>query len=107
LPDQNREYIVNKQTVIWSVLSAAVMVSGCVSRSPVFDQNFGASMKTLQAQQVRNPNAPVANRDKLPDGIDGRAARESMERYATSFSEPPPPVNVFSIGVGTPSGGSR
>ena len=78
----------------------ACSVAACAPATPVFDQQFGGSARTLQAQQVRNPNAPVANRDKLPDGIDGRAAREGIERYQSSFGKPPPANNTFVIGVG-------
>jgi hypothetical protein len=34
-------------------------------------------------------------------GMDGKAAQETMVRYRESFKNPPPPANVFTIGVGT------
>ena len=44
---------------------AAAASAACAPTSPNFDQNFGASTRILNAQQVYNPNAPVANRDNF------------------------------------------
>ncbi len=84
---------------------AALILGGCVPTSPNFDRHFGDTVPALRAQQTKNPNAPVANQDKSVDGLDGRAAREAVERYHKSFSEPPAPVNTFVIGVGSGASG--
>lgn len=55
----------------------------------------------MMAQQVLNPDAGTKT---LPDAMDGAASRETVIRYRSTFKEPPPPQNVFTIGVG--SGGS-
>lgn len=89
----------SKKNLMPLAVILACTAAACAPASPVFDQQFGGSARTLKAQQVRNPNAPVANRDKLPDGIDGRAAREGIERYQSSFGKPPPSNNTFTIGV--------
>jgi len=92
------------------VLAAfATALVGCAPTSPRFDQEFSQSSRILRAQQVRNPNAPVENQAKAPDGMDGRAARETVERYQRTFIDPPRVTNVFSIGVGgaAESGGAR
>lgn len=90
-----------------TVLAALAIfaLSACAPTTPNYDQNFGEASRVLRAQQTYNPEAPVANRDKLPDGLDGRAAREAYERYQQSFTTPPEPtVNVFGVGLGGTGG---
>ena len=84
---------------------AIFTLSACAPTTPNFDENFGETSRVLRAQQTHNPDAPIANRDKLPDGLEGRAAREAYERYQQSFTTPPQPtVNVFGVGLGGESG---
>lgn len=85
------------QTKLLLIVAFATL-AGCASRStPEWDAHFGEAVNMAKAQQTINPNASQ-NRDPVK-GIDGRAARESIERYEASFTKPPPPANVFSIGV--------
>lgn len=86
---------------------ACLVLSACAPTTPTFDRHFGETVTTLRAQQVRNPDAPLANRDKSVDGLDGPAVREAMDRYYESFAEPPVPVNPFLIGVGTGASNGR
>lgn len=88
---------------------ALLAVAGCAPTTPTFDRHFGESGRVLQAQQTRNPEAPVANRDRMADGMDGRAAKQALDRYQQSFGNPPRQTNVFTIGVGggSDSGGER
>lgn len=77
--------------------------SGMYSRTPNLDAQFGQAVEMAKAQQTLNPDA-----SKNPDpvkGVDGRAAREAVEHYETSFRTPPPPQNIFGIGVGGSGGG--
>lgn len=83
---------------------ALLALTACAPTTPAFDQDFGSSVRKLQAQQVRNPNATVANQGKLPDGIDGRAARETVERYERTFENPPRQPSTFILGVGSNAG---
>lgn len=80
-------------------LALAALSAACAPTSPVFDREFGTSVRTLSAQQTRNPDATRANAGRPVDGMDGRAARESVERYYRSFNEPPKVSNPFVIGV--------
>ena len=82
-----------------------VALAGCAPTSPNFDRHFGETVPALRALQTQNPHAPVANQGKSVDGLDGRAAREAVERYHQSFSEPPAPVNTFVIGIGNGAAG--
>lgn len=78
--------------------SAACLLSACALTTPEWDANFGNSVRTAFAQQIINPDASQ-NPDPV-SGMDGRAARETMDRYQKSFSAPKPQPNVFTIGVG-------
>lgn len=88
-----------------------LLVTACAPTSPTFDRHFGETVPALRAQQTRNPDAPVANQGKSTDGLQGRSAREAVDRYYNSFSAPPVQSNVFTIGVGSGSsdqaGGAR
>lgn len=81
----------------------------CAPTTPTFDRNFSETTRALTAQQVRDPGAPVANRDRPPDALDGTVTREAINRYRHTFTEPPPAANVFTIGLGggDAGGGSR
>ena len=90
-------------------LLAALGVTGCVATTPHWDAHFGEAATILAVEQTRDAGATAANADRPVDGIEGRSARETMDRYYKSFSEPPKPYSVFTIGVGTaaPGGGAR
>lgn len=79
-------------------LGAMLMLSGCVSQSPIVEQHFGEAVLAARAQQTFNPDAAKA--PPTTPGLDGRAARHALDRYHDSFKTPPPATNVFNIGVG-------
>ena len=78
--------------------SAVCLLSACAQTTPQWDANFGNSVRAAFAQQIINPDASQ-NPDPV-SGMAGRAARETMDRYQKSFSEPKPQPNIFTIGVG-------
>lgn len=82
-----------------TITAAVGVLSACVQPTPAFDRHFGEATRIMAAQQTRNPDAPVANASKLPDGLDGRAARDTIDRYQRGFVEPPR-AGGFVIGVG-------
>lgn len=83
----------------WLITSATVaMQAGCAPTTPQYDSRFGQSVRMTMAQQTLNPDAASKN---VPESMDGPAARESAVRYRNTFKEPPPPQNVFNIGVGS------
>lgn len=88
-------------------LALALALGGCVPTTPQLDAESGYATRSLLAQQVRNPEASEANAGRPVDGVDGRAARESMDRYYKSFGEPPKTYNVLTIGVAGGQGGGR
>jgi hypothetical protein len=65
--------------------------------SPRLDASLGDAVNIAKAQQTLNPDASK-NRN-IVAGIDGKAAQETILRYRESFKSPPPPSNVFTIGV--------
>src|SRR5437660_12636276 len=69
----------------------------CIATSPRLDARFGDSVNVAKAQQTLNPEASK-NRNVVA-GMDGKAAEEAILRYRESFKNPPPPANVFTIGV--------
>lgn len=84
--------------------TAVMMLSGCAPTAPQYDSRFGQSLRLTMAQQVLNPDAAEK---EVPEAMDGPAAKETVIRYRNSFKEPPPPQNVFNIGVGSSSGQGR
>ena len=72
-------------------------LTACCATSPRLDARFGDSVNVAKAQQTLNPDASK-NRN-IVAGMDGKAAQETMVRYRESFKNPPPPSNVFTIGV--------
>jgi len=69
----------------------------CIATSPRLDARFGDSVNIGKAQQTLNPDAS-RNRNVVA-GMDGKSAQETMVRYRETFKNPPPPANVFTIGV--------
>lgn len=74
-------------------------LAGCMNTSPVWDANFGESVRTVRMMQTLNPNASYVNTDPVT-GVDGRAATAAMDRYGQSFRQPDNSSNMFVIGVG-------
>ncbi|GAA4411539.1 hypothetical protein [Quisquiliibacterium transsilvanicum] len=98
-----------RTTLIGAGAVGLMALAGCAPTTPVFDRGFGESARILHAQQVRDPAAAEANRDRPVDGLDGRAAKQALDRYQKSFGDPPKAASPFLIGVGagTESGGDR
>jgi len=69
----------------------------CIATSPRLDARFGDSVNVAKAQQTLNPDASK-NRNVVA-GMGGKAAQDTIVRYHESFKTPPPPANVFTIGV--------
>lgn len=86
-------------TAFLLVLSLAACVN---SRTPQFDARFGQSVNAAKAAQTLDPQA--AAKAPRPDGLDGPAANESIQRYRDSFKSPPPTFVIINGGqaTGTP-----
>lgn len=80
---------------------AALFISGCAQTRYATDEAFGDAVRSAQAQQTLNPDA--SRNTAAPKGMHGAAAKATVDRYQKSYETPPPPVNVFTIGVGSTS----
>lgn len=80
------------------MIIALAILSGCGSLSPRVDRHYGEALAHAKAAQTVNPEpAPQA---EAAAGLDGKAAKEAVDRYVDSFKAPPPTFNVINIGAG-------
>jgi hypothetical protein len=86
------------------LLLPALLLAGCNSMTPNYDARFGEAVRDAKRQMTINPNAGLESESK-PEGMDGVAAHQTMQRYQQSFKSPPPVVNVINIGGGIGGGG--
>jgi len=78
-----------------------VAFAGCTTTTPHLDSKFGEAVNAAKAQQTLNPEASK-NTDPV-SGQDGKAGKESIDRYHETYKAPPPTFNVININ----SGGSQ
>ncbi len=90
---------------IATALTLVGLLSACVEPAPRYEAEFGNATRATLKAQIINPDA--GNNPDPVAGLDGRAARDAINSYQKSFSQPKPTENVFNIGVGTNSGGSN
>ncbi|GAA0830772.1 hypothetical protein [Cupriavidus pauculus] len=93
----------NSKTRLMYAAAATLLSTGlasCMNTSPIWDANFGESVRTVRMMQTLNPDATYTNTDPVT-GVDGRAATFAMDRYGQSFRNPPTDNNTFVIGVGS------
>lgn len=95
----------NQQTckAVLAAACAAWTLGGCADAPTRTDQMFGDAVRAATASQIIDPDA--SRNMTPPAGMEGAAAKASVDRYQKSFEAPPPPVNVFTIGMGGASGG--
>lgn len=80
-----------------AALVILLALSACAPTTPQWDKRFGDTVRLTQQQQVLDPGA---GGDAPVNGIDAATGREAIGRYRSSFREPQPPSNAFTIGVG-------
>jgi hypothetical protein len=91
------EQMLRKYFLIIGFLAMVLMLLGCAGPSRL-EMDFGTSSKLMKANQVWDPEAekniePVS-------GLDGKAARATLEKYRKDFEKPAPPAPyTLSIGV--------
>ena len=83
-----------KQPVIGAM--AVLLIGGCASQTPYFDQQVGGAVNTAKAQQTLNPDGS-RNTDPVA-GIGGTPANSAMDEYHKSFAAPPPTFQVIGAG---------
>lgn len=83
---------------------SCLTLTACLNSTPTWDKTFGSAVTQITAMQTLNPAA--SDNDDPVAGMDGAAAQAAQTSYAKSFAAPTQPVNVFTIGVGSGSGGN-
>jgi len=73
-----------------------LLATGCSHVTPNYDARFGDAVRDAKRKMTLNPEAGKNGNPVV--GMDGRAARESMNQYHESYKTPPPAVNVINIG---------
>ncbi|MES2104109.1 MAG: pilus assembly protein [Pseudomonadota bacterium] len=81
-----------------TMLATLLALTACAQTTPRADATFGDTVRIATARQTMYPDA-AQNIDPV-SGMDGRAARDALDRYHKSFKEPTPHPSVFTIGVG-------
>jgi hypothetical protein len=81
---------------IIAAIMTAGLTAGCVSVHPEVDERYGDTVRAAKQAQILNPQP--ARYPQAGYGVDGRAAKEAMDRYVDSFKAPPPTMNVINIG---------
>ena len=90
---------------ITTALTLISVLTACAVPAQRYEAEFGnATRATLRAQFVE-PDA--GNNPNPVTGLDGRAARDTINNYQKSFAEPKPTENGFNIGVGNKSSGGQ
>lgn len=94
-----------RKLAITTLSLAALLAAGCAENRYREEEGFGDAVRAAKARQIINPDA--SRNAARPDALDGESAKATIDRYQKSFESPPPPVNVFTIGVGGASTGGR
>ena len=76
--------------------AVGLLLSGCASTTPNYDERFGEAVRHNRQAQVIHP-AP-AQGSAAAEGLDGQTARAAVQRYRDSFRAPPPVINVINLG---------
>jgi hypothetical protein len=85
--------------------AAAAALGACAPAETQTELAFGDAVRAAAAAQTLHPEA--SRNMAPPAGMDGHAARSTVERYEKSFESPPAPANVFTIGIGGAGGGAK
>ena len=80
-----------------TVLLLLAALSGCASRSPRLDKQFGVAAKTSMQQQILHPGVPAS---QSVAGMDGAAAKSAYDNDQKSFKDPVPQTGALAVGLG-------
>ncbi len=83
-------------------LLVILSATGCANTPYADAPQWGQSMRHALKMQALNPQASRVN--PSAPGADGTAMKSAIDRYLSSFEQPPPPVNVLNIGLGGSAG---
>lgn len=83
----------------------ALLLVACVGNPPAPDARWSQSLTQARERQTAYPASSGAVRG--PIETDGEIARLGVERVRQTYENPPPPVNVLNLGMGTADGAGR
>ncbi|WP_396431408.1 hypothetical protein [Limnohabitans sp.] len=86
------------------VIFLSLSITGCANDAYVTAPNFGSAVRKAVSAQTLNQDAGKQQTAKA--GADGVIMKSTVDRYQSTYEMPPPPVNVFNIGVGGSPGGT-
>lgn len=86
------------------VIFLSLSITGCANDPYVTAPNFGSAVRKAVSAQTLNQDAGKQQPAKA--GADGVIMKSTVDRYQSTYEMPPPPVNVFNIGVGGSAGGT-
>lgn len=75
-----------------------ILIAGCSTVTPNYDAKFGDAVRAAKLKMTIHPDA--GNNPDQATGMDGKAAREAILLYQSTYKTPPPAVNVINIGGG-------
>lgn len=75
-----------------------IQLTACVQTAPRTEREHGQATRATLRAQIINPEA--GNNPDTVTGINGQVARDAIQTYQKSFSDPAPANNDFSIAVG-------
>ncbi len=90
-----------KQPILLAGLALTVLAVVSCSSTPLCDARHGDAVASVVQKQTLDPAA--ANRLTPVVGVGPGVAMAIVARFNRSFASPPPPANVFAIGVGAGS----
>lgn len=73
------------------------LAAGCSTVIPNYDARFGDAVREAKHKMIINSDAGK-DADQMA-GMDGKAARETIILYQSTYKAPPPAVNVINIGA--------
>ena len=71
--------------ILIGLIAAVFFFSGCGTRETMLDKNWGSSFESAKQNQILNPEAGK-NLDPVI-GLDGKAAKNNMEKYRQGFTK--------------------
>ncbi len=93
--------------IVMVFLTLAFLFAGCAGSNPEkmtltppsrLEMDYGTSFKLMKFNQIANPDAEK-NLEPVT-GMDGQAAKATIEKYRKDF-EKPPEAPVYMFGIGT------
>ena len=82
---------------IAGVVLLVLLMAGCATGPTRLQSTYGISYHAARASQFLHPEAAV---QRTPvEALDGKAAQHVLDRYRTTFEQPPPPPS-FAISIG-------